>query len=200
MKNLVCVEYGSELKLSQGADKFRPIVVTEFDNESLKKFIEEFTDLNTRAEVGIIPIIVSSYGGQVHVLFSMIDIIRSTTKTVATIGIGKSMSCGAVLLAAGTKGYRFSTENNDIMLHEVSSFEWGKLSEMKNGIEHTKELNKRLFDFLSNQSTSKRKLNFDEEFMKRGNTDWFLSSNEYKKLGLIDHVGMPSLVKDVILK
>ena len=55
------------------------------------------------------------------------------------------MSCGAVLLSAGTKGYRYMAPHAYVMIHEVSGMEFGKLSDVKSGVRHQEHLNKVVF-------------------------------------------------------
>src|SRR5690349_11011611 len=53
-----------------------------------------------------IKLIVSSYGGSVHEMFGLIDLIRTISCPVHTIAFGKIMSAGTVITAAGAKGHR----------------------------------------------------------------------------------------------
>lgn len=170
------------------------IYVTEFDEASAEKFYQSFRELQANDEVKVIPVIIDSFGGYAHSLLVMLDLIASSHKPVATIGIGKAMSCGAFLLAAGTKGYRFSAENTDIMIHEVASGARGKITDTVNDVNHIKKLNDKLFRMFA--GNSKKDVKFFLEKMKSiGNADWFLTSKEFKTLGLIDHIGIPMLVQ-----
>lgn len=187
--SLVCVE----ATLPQTKDE-KYIFVTEFDDSAFEKFYKLFSALEADPDVRIIPIMVHSFGGDVHALLAMLDLIDGASKPVATIGIGKAMSCGAFLLAAGTKGYRYAAPNADIMLHEVSSGGWGKNTELQNNTKSTKRLNDLVFKDLAERSTVKDKKFFTKKLRALGNVDWYLSAMEYKKLGLIDHIGVPTLV------
>lgn len=170
------------------------IYVNRFNEESAKEFYKSFRELQSNDSVKVIPIFIDSYGGNVHALLTMLDLIADSPKPVATIAMGKAMSCGAILLAAGTKGYRFAAPSTDIMVHEVSSAEFGKMADLDSGVKHTKVLNDNLFEFLG--SVGKKAKGFFLKKMKSmGNVDWFLTAAEYKKLGLIDHIGIPQLVQ-----
>lgn len=172
------------------------LFVTEFTDTSVIEFYKKFIEMQNNDKVKSIPVVISSYGGQVHSLLSMLDIIADSNKPVATIGLGKAMSCGAVLLAAGTKGYRYAAPSTDIMIHEVSSMDWGKTTDLKNSTKHTGEMNDSLFRFLAKQSGKTDKDFFLKELKKQGNVDWYLSSLDYKKLGLIDFTTLPKLVRE----
>jgi ATP-dependent Clp protease protease subunit len=170
------------------------IHINKFNEDAAKEFYKIFRELLSNDSVSVIPIFIDSYGGNVHSLLVMLDLITNSHKPVATIAMGKAMSCGAILLAAGTKGYRFAAENTDIMLHEVASVELGKISEMDNGVKQTKKMNDNLFSFLASKSNKDKKF-FLNKIKSTGNVDWFLTSKQFKSLGLIDHIGIPQLVQ-----
>lgn len=188
---LVCIETTK----SPTHDELPYIFVKKFDEEAVINFYKDFLKLSSKPEIKVVPIVISSYGGEVYSLLAMIDIIKSSQKPVSTIALGKAMSCGAVLLAAGTKGYRYSAPHTDIMIHEVSSLEWGKTTNLENGTKQVKRLNKTLFDMLTEMSSLEDKNFLMKELKAKGNIDWFLSSKDFKKMGLVDHVSVPSLVK-----
>src|SRR5579859_4042574 len=111
--------------------EYRPIRVKDFNLSSLQEFHKDFEELSRKDEITIIPIYINSYGGQIDTLFAMLDIIQASHKPVATIASGVAMSCGAVLLASGTPGYRFAGPNAQIMIHQVSGASMGKLSDIE---------------------------------------------------------------------
>ena len=65
--------------------------------------------------------IVSTHGGDAVEMFALYDIIKNVQKTfpIHTIGMGKVMSAGTLLLAAGTKGKRKIGANCRVMIHNV---------------------------------------------------------------------------------
>lgn len=170
------------------------IHVNRFNEESAKDFYKSFRELQSNDSVKVIPIFIDSYGGNVHALLTMLDLIADSHKPVATIAMGKAMSCGAILLAAGTKGYRFAAASTDIMVHEVFSMEVGKMADLDSGVKHTKKMNDNLFAFLAKQGKKDKKF-YLSKMKAMGNVDWFLTSSQFKSLGLIDHVGIPQLVQ-----
>lgn len=171
------------------------IFVSNFNDTSFKDFYSKFVDLQANNNILIIPVVISSFGGEIHSLLAMLDIIKSSKKPVATIGLGKAMSCGAVLLSAGTKGYRYAGPNADIMIHEAGSFTGGKTADIEQKSIDLKRLNKTLMHELSNNA-NKPKDYFIKRVHNRANTDWHLSAEECKKMGLVDFVGVPSMVKE----
>lgn len=193
MKNNLIIEESRMTLIAE--DKVPYIFVTEFDDSSVIKFYEKFLKLEANPDVKIIPIIISSFGGQVHSLLTMLDLIDASSKPVSTIALGKAMSCGAFLLAGGTRGYRYAAPSTDIMVHEVASGAFGKTTTLQSSVKHTKKLNDNILKFLFERSSLTDKNFIAKQMKKNGNVDWFLTAKEYKRLGLIDHIGVPKLVK-----
>lgn len=177
-------------------DEKNYIFVQEFNLSSMIKFHDKFRTLIEDPIIKVVPILIASYGGGVHALLGMLDIIAMSPKPVATIAIGCAMSCGSVLLSAGTKGYRYATSNTDIMIHEVSSGEHGKITEMEAGIVETKKLNTKLMTQLAINCGKKDTKFIIKEMKKRTNLDWYLTAESAKTLGLIDHVGLPAFIQE----
>jgi ATP-dependent Clp protease protease subunit len=167
--------------------------VTEFTLESAVEFNKRFNELNSDDEVTVITIVISSYGGNVNALFSMIDVMSTSTKPIATIASGAAMSCGMLLLAAGTKGYRFSGPLAEIMIHEVSGGASGTTTTLHSDVRQTKKINALFFGLLSKYTGKPAKF-FTDKLKASGNVDWYLTAKEAKALSLVDHAEMPILM------
>jgi ATP-dependent protease ClpP protease subunit len=89
---------------------------------------------------------VSSHGGSAVEMFSLYDIMRQIRETmpIHTIGIGKVMSAGTLLLAAGTKGERKIGKFCRVMIHGVISGQHGHLADIENEIRYNKRSSKKL--------------------------------------------------------
>lgn len=170
-----------------------PIVVrvNKFNEESAKKFSEDIASAHDTKQP-VIPVIIDSYGGQAYSLLAMIGEIESSKVPVATICLGKAMSCGALLLGHGTPGYRFMEPNSTAMLHDVSSFSWGKVEEMKSSVKESERLNKLVYQKLAKVCNHKDKDYFLRLFTAKKHADWFMTAQEAKQHKLIDHIGVPS--------
>jgi len=178
-----------QLKLIESFKKPLTVTVNSFDTEAIIKFRTEI-DQAMESTQEIIPIVIDSYGGAVHGLLAMVDIINNCPKTIATIGTGKSMSAGAILLSCGTKGYRYCTKNNTVMLHDVASGSWGKIEEMKVDVKEAERLNECLFDLLDTNCGKKPGF-FKKKYDEHHHADWFLTAEEALELGLVDKIGFP---------
>lgn len=174
------------------------IHVNEFTEESAKQF---YTEFNKAIKFGqtLIPILVDSYGGQLDSLNFMIDLIDASPVPVSTFCLGKAMSCGAILLSCGNKGLRFAAPNSRIMLHSVASGVIGKQLEMKNSAEETERVERLIYHRFA-KNCNKKPGHFLDIFKKRGDTDWFLSATDAKKLGIVDFVKVPQFSTEVVVE
>ena len=167
------------------------IRVNKFDEESAKKFALEMGQAHNTGQK-IIPVIIDSYGGQVYSLMSMISAIKHAEIPVATIVEGKAMSCGAVLFSFGDEGYRFMDPNATVMIHDVSSMEWGKVEEMKAGAAEADRLNTIIYTMMA-QNCGKKDDYFMKIVDKKKHADWFLDAQETKKHNMANHLRVPKL-------
>lgn len=166
------------------------IWVHNFSSSELRQFYQQFMRFENRDDISIIPIIIDSLGGSVYVLLAMRDIIKSSNKPVATIALGKAMSAGALLLAAGTNGLRFASANAHLLIHEILSIAEGKASDLKVDVAHTEHLMNLVLKNFSEDT------GLDMQFLKRkisqlNNADWFITPQEALKLHIVDHIGIP---------
>ena len=162
----------------------------------MANFYKAFIKMQNDPAIKVIPIIISSYGGSVYSLLPMLDLIEASGKPVATIALGKAMSCGAVLLASGTKGYRYCAPNADVLVHEVSSFNLGKTSEVSHEAKQTERLNRLLLVKLE-QYSRKPPGWYEKEIAKRKNLDWYISAKEARRYGLVDIVSVPNIFRRI---
>jgi ATP-dependent Clp protease protease subunit len=171
-------------------NKPKSVWVAEFNTASVQQFYDDFVDIEMNPLVEIIPVFINSYGGEVYSLIAKRDIVKSSQKSVATICMGKAMSCGAALLAAGTKGLRFATPDSRILIHQVSSVAMGKASDIKEDAAQIQALNEMFLRNLA-EDTGNSVAKLKQEIRNRDNADWILTAEEAKKWGIIDHIDVP---------
>jgi len=168
-----------------------PVVirVNKFDEKSSKEFDNQVALAHNTGQK-VIPIVIDSYGGQVYSLMSMISAINHCEIPVATIVEGKAMSCGAILFSCGEQGLRFMDPDATVMIHDVSSMEYGKVEEIKASAEETERLNQKVYTIMARNCGKK-----DDYFLKlvhkKGHADWFLDSTACKKHGLANQIRVP---------
>lgn len=165
------------------------ILVNEFTEYGVKCFKKDFDDLNN-SNLPIIPVLIDSFGGEVYSLLAMLDIIAGTTKPVATIALGKAMSCGSILLACGAPGLRFVGEHSTVMVHDVATISFGKIEELKADVGEGERLNNKIFEMLDVRC-GKQKGYFQNIIAQKKHANWYLDSSDVIKHGIADHVGMP---------
>lgn len=138
-----------------------------------------------------ISVYINSPGGSVTAGLAIYDTMRYLTCDVATYCVGQAASMGAVLLAAGAKGKRFSLPNARIMIHQPWGGAEGKASDISIAAKEILRLKDRLNEILSfHTGKSVETLTADTE------RDYFMSAEEAKAYGLVDEV----LVKRVVEK
>lgn len=171
----------------------QPVIirVNKFDEESAQEFAEEMAIAHNTGQK-VIPIVIDSYGGQVYSLMSMIAAIRDAELPVATIVEGKAMSCGAVLFSFGEEGLRFMDKDATVMIHDVSSMEFGKVEEVKAGAAEADRLNEKIYTMMARNCGKK-----DDYFLKivdkKKHADWFLDAEECKKHGMANQLRIPTM-------
>jgi len=171
------------------------ITIGEFDENSASRFTEAFNQFLNEPQ-SIIPINISSPGGAIFSLMGMRDLIACSPKPVLTMTNSLACSCGAVLLSLGTKGYRYASPNSMILIHEASSATEGKTSDIINEARYIEKLNDQLLELLA-ASSNKSKDFYKKLIKKQNNSDLFITPEEAKNFGLIDHIGLPKITMTV---
>ena len=177
-----------EIELNQ-----QPVIITvnEFTEESVKKFNELMCQAQNSGQK-VIPIEIDSFGGQVYSLMAMISAIKTSRVPVATIVQGKAMSCGAILASFGAEGLRFMDKDSTMMIHDVSSFAFGKIEELKSDVREAERLNDKVYKMMA-RNCGKADDYFTKLIHDKGHSDWFLDAEEAKSHGIIDHVRVPEM-------
>jgi ATP-dependent Clp protease protease subunit len=167
------------------------IRVNKFDEKSAKEFQDQMALAHNTGQK-VIPVVIDSYGGQVYSLMTMISAIKHAELPVATIVEGKAMSCGAILFSFGEQGLRFMDPDATVMIHDVSSMEYGKVEEIKASAEETERLNQKVYTMMARNCGKK-----DDYFLKivhrKSHADWFLDAPTCKKHGLANQLRIPKI-------
>ena len=165
------------------------VLINKFNEESAKQF---YTDMaaaeNTDQE--IIPIVIDSFGGQIYTLLAMIDCIKASKKKIATIALSKSMSCGVVMLTCGDEGFRFAAPQSTILIHDVSSWTFGKVEEVKADAAETERCNKIIYQIMD-RNCGHEDGYFQKLVHDRSHADWYLTADEAKEHNIVNHVRIP---------
>ena len=126
---------------------------------------------------------INSPGGLVTSGLGIYDTMQYIKPDVSTLCIGQAASMGSFLLAAGTKGKRFSLPNSRIMVHQPSAGFQGQATDIEIHANEVLSLKKRL-----NEIYSKHTGKSVEEIKTALERDNFMTSDSAKSFGLIDQV------------
>ena len=133
-----------------------------------------------------INVIIDSVGGDVYEMFGIIDYIESLERNskikINTICRGKAMSAAAMILACGT-GKRLASKRSTIMIHEGSSMQAGKTSDVKAAQKYNAHLEDMANSILGDKTTKDKKF-----WSEQTKTDLYLSAKDAQKLGVIDGI------------
>ena len=130
-----------------------------------------------------ISLYINSPGGLVTAGLGIYDTMQYIKPDVSTLCIGQAASMGSFLLAAGTKGKRFSLPNSRIMVHQPSAGFQGQATDIEIHANEVLSLKKRL-----NEIYSKHTSKSVDEIKSALERDNFMAPAEAKDFGLIDEV------------
>ena len=134
-----------------------------------------------------IKLYLSTYGGSADEMFGIYDVINWCKNfcDVETIGLGKVMSAGTLLLAAGTKGKRRLGKHCRVMIHAVNGGQVGDLHNLQNELEQTVSLQDSYIQALSHETKmTKRQI----QTLINRKVNVYLSAEEAIEKGLADEV------------
>jgi ATP-dependent Clp protease protease subunit len=126
---------------------------------------------------------INSPGGLVTAGLGIYDTMQYVKPDISTLCIGQAASMGSFLLAAGTKGKRFSLPNSRIMVHQPSAGFQGQATDIEIHANEVLSLKKRL-----NEIYSKHTGKSVDEIKSALERDNFMTAETAKSFGLIDEV------------
>ena len=126
---------------------------------------------------------INSPGGLVTAGLGIYDTMQYIKPDISTLCIGQAASMGSFLLAAGTKGKRFSLPNSRIMVHQPSAGFQGQATDIEIHANEVLSLKKRL-----NEIYSKHTGKSVDEIKSALERDNFMTADTAKSFGLIDEV------------
>jgi len=134
-----------------------------------------------------IKIYINTYGGSADEMFAIYDVMNWCKEfcDVQTIGIGKVMSAGTLILAAGTKGKRYLSSHCRVMIHSVNGGQVGDLHNLKNEMEQIAGLQDSYIQAMSSE-TNMTKRQIQTLINKKINV--YLDAEEAIGKGLADEV------------
>lgn len=128
-----------------------------------------------------IRIFLHSYGGDIEQALYFCDLVKSSRIPIITIGMGVAMSAGFLIFLAGKERYAF--EHTSMLVHSGSAAFQGTAEQIEEAQKNYKKQIEQMKSYILANT------NIDEKtFNKNRNKDWYLSSDELLKYGIIDEV------------
>ena len=126
---------------------------------------------------------INSPGGSITSGLSIYDTMQFIKPDVSTICVGQAASMGAILLAGGTKGKRYSLPNSRMMIHQPISGFQGQASDIDIQAKEILKLRQRLNEILSTHTGKS-----EQQIASDTDRDNFMKASEALEYGLIDIV------------
>lgn len=126
---------------------------------------------------------INSPGGSVTAGMAIYDTMQYIKPNVVTICVGIAASMGATLLAAGAPGKRLALPNAELMIHQVMGGAEGQAIDVKIRANHILKIRDRLNKILA-KHTGQPLVKIEKDTDR----DYFMSTDEAKKYGIIDKI------------
>ena len=156
---------------------------TEINDQVANSVMAQLLFLDKTGASQDIKMYINSPGGSVTAGLAIYDTMQLVEPEISTYCLGQCASMGAILLSGGTKGKRFALPHSRVMIHQPWGGTQGTAMDMEIQITETLKLKKKLEDILATHSGRS-----PEEIAQATERDNFLSPEEAKEFGLIDHI------------
>ncbi|MGL4652327.1 MAG: ATP-dependent Clp endopeptidase proteolytic subunit ClpP [Cetobacterium sp.] len=156
---------------------------SEIDDQIANAIVAQLLFLEAEDPNKDIIMYINSPGGVITSGMAIYDTMNYIKPDVQTVCIGQAASMGALLLSAGAKGKRYSLENSRIMIHQPLGGARGQATDIEiqaKEILRMKDLTSKILSKNTNKSV--------EDIISATERDNFMSAEEAKEFGLIDHV------------
>ena len=181
-----CMLYG-DINEEQAKDLIATMILLGDTAEIEEPADPEDPESEFKTTVRPFEIVISTGGGNADDMMSVYDMMRLIREKVdvETTGIGKVMSAGTLLLAAGTKGKRRIGRNCRVMIHAVSGGSIGPMHELTNEFKEIKKIQEAYINCLADETDMS--VAQIKKYLKQ-KTNVYLSAEEAVKLGIADDI------------
>ena len=153
------------------------------DDEVANIVIAQMLFLQSEDPKKDIRLYVNSPGGHVSAGLAIIDTMNHIKNDVSTVCVGMAASMGAIILASGAKGKRYSLPNSEIMIHQPLGGAQGQATDIQITAKQILKLKEKL-----NRMMADRTGKTYAEIEKDADRDYYMSAEEAKKYGIVDKV------------
>tara|TARA_R100001510_G_C7610220_1_gene174027 strand:- start:103 stop:849 length:747 start_codon:yes stop_codon:yes gene_type:complete len=128
---------------------------------------------------------ISTFGGNAADMFGIHDLMLSmrAATPIETVGLGKVMSAGVLLLASGAEGCRFIGRNTRVMIHSLRAGHAGAMHELETEYEETKWLQDQYIQALSSVTNMNKRM--IKKMMER-KTNVYINAEQAIEYGIAD--------------
>lgn len=130
-----------------------------------------------------IQLYINSPGGSVTAGLAILDTMNFIKPDVSTVCIGMAASMASVILAAGAKGKRHTLPNAEVMIHQPWGGVQGQAADIEITAKHILATRDRLNKILAKATGQSL-----EKVEKDVDRDFFMTAEEAKKYGIVDHI------------
>lgn len=181
-----CMLYG-DINETQAKDLIATIILLA-DTAEIEELVDpEDPESEVKTTVRPFELVISTGGGNADDMMSIYDMMRLIRQDVdiETTGIGKVMSAGTLLLAAGTKGKRRIGRNCRVMIHAVTGGSIGPMHEITNEFKEIKKIQESYIECLADETDMT--VQQIKKYLKQ-KTNVYLSAEEAVELGIADEI------------
>jgi ATP-dependent Clp protease protease subunit len=163
------------------------VFMGDVDHDTVKPIIEWILVENhvVKKKKKELLLMICSPGGDMEAAFALIDVMRSSSIPIKTVGLGQVASCGLMIFLSGTAGRRILTPNTSILSHQYS---WGSEGKHHELFAMTKEFGlaqHRMIE-LYKETTGLDETAIRERLLP--SSDVWLSAQEALALGCCDYI------------
>ncbi len=156
---------------------------TAIDDEVANLVIAQLLFLEAEDPKRDITLYINSPGGLVTAGLAIYDTIQYIKPDVSTLCLGQAASMGALLLAAGAAGKRYTLPNARILIHQPMGGFQGQATDIDIHAREILRLRERLNEIMARHTGQPiDRIRQDTE------RDFFMSGEEAKEYGIVDHV------------
>jgi ATP-dependent Clp protease protease subunit len=156
---------------------------TAIDDNVANIVIAQLLFLQSEDSSSDISLYINSPGGSVSAGLAIYDTMQHIKPDVSTICVGMAASMGAFLLACGQKGKRFALPNSRVMIHQPSGGFQGTAADIEITANEIIKIRHQLNKILAEKTGQKV-----DKIASDSDRDFWMSSDEAKKYGLVDKV------------
>jgi ATP-dependent Clp protease protease subunit len=129
---------------------------------------------------------INSPGGQIYAGLAVYDTMQQVRAPISTVAVGVTASFGTVLLAAGTPGKRYALPHATIHLHQPLGGAQGQATDIEIQAKEILRLREELNNILVRHTGRTM-----EDIERDTERDFYMSGEQAKKYGIVDHVLNP---------